>query len=789
MFKKSAAPAAAGGYTISKSLRFRSSASAYLNRTPASSSNQKTWTFSAWIKRGLLNTDTTILGTSDSGSYNNNVFTLRFLSGAGIRVIQIDNSGSQLIWFDTNAVYRDPSAWYHIVLAIDTTQATNTNGVKLYVNGVLQSGTFSAYTQNTNTSINSSSWSEYLGRYGSVSPTSYFDGYMAEINFVDGQQLTPTSFGSTNSTTGVWQPAAYTGSYGTNGFYLKFTDTSSTAALGTDYSGNSNTWTVNNFSLTAGATYDSMTDVPTLTSATTANYCVLNPLQTTQPVTISNANLTVSCGNGSAYGNIWGSMAIPSSGKYYFEVTPTSNAAQATFGLQSIPGSGTTRVEWYSGTVYYNGTSASAGTYTNNDVCALAIDVTGGFVYLYVNNVLQTTLTYNIAALTLFPYFGTGYSNTIVSYNVNFGQQGFKYTPPSGYVALNTYNLPTSTIVQGNQYMDATTYSGAGNTPTSITNQYGFKPDLVWTKARSTTYNNILYDSVRGTGTTKSLYSDDTAAEGAYSTYTNLSSFNSNGWTIGTTAGNNAMNASGQTFVGWQWQAGQGSSSSNTNGSITSTVSASTTAGFSIVTYTGTGSSPKTIGHGLGIAPSFIIIKDRSVSSQWIIQHASLGWTQGFFGFNTNAATSSTAYSNNTAPTSNVFTIDAYSNNSSENYVAYCWTPIAGFSAFGSYTGNGSTSGPFIYLGFQPKFILIKCSSAAGLDWAMFDSARSPYNSVNNMLFADTNQSEFSGSSYNINFLSNGFQIGSTSGQVNTNGNTYVYAAFAENPFKNSLAF
>ena len=283
---------ASTGYNLTRSLRTRASASAYLSRTPASATNRTTYTLSAWIKRGSLGVgDCALFGAQTDA--NNRLF-FRFEANDTLNLYF--NVAGTAYDSATSMVFRDPSAWYHIVIAIDTTQATATNRVKVYVNGTQQTlGTYSAPPQNTNTQWNNTV-AQYIGKKDTAS--NFFDGYMTEVYSIDGQALTPSSFGSTSATTGVWQPAAYTGSYGTNGFYLPFTDnsaltTSSNAGLGKDFSGNGNYWTTNNISITAGVTYDSMTDVPTLTSATAANFAVLNPLQNPNGtiVTYSGANL------------------------------------------------------------------------------------------------------------------------------------------------------------------------------------------------------------------------------------------------------------------------------------------------------------------------------------------------------------------------------------------------------------------------------------------------------------------------------------------------------------------
>ena len=349
--------------------------------------------------------------------------------------------------------------------------------------------------------------------------------------------------------------------------------------------------------------------------------------------------------------------------------------------------------------------------------------------------------------------------------------------------------MPTTyAIPNGRTVMDVSTWSGTGSYPATITNQYGFKPDLVWGKTRSTTYDHVVYDSVRGTGSTKSLATNITNAEGYNSAYTNISAFASNGFTVDTTSSTNILNNSGQTFVAWQWQAGQGTTSSNTAGSITSTVSVNQAAGFSIVKYTGTGANG-TVGHGLGVAPSFIVAKNTATSSNWNCYHASIGANYAIYLNLNSAAGASSAYWNNTPPTSSVFSLGntGETNASGNLIIAYCWAQVAGFSQFGTYTGNGSSDGPFIYTGFQPKFVMFKQTNSNEA-WYMYDTARSPYNNLTNILIASLSNSE-STNSYPLTVLSNGFKIPTSWGGVNTSGAPYIYMAFASNPFKYSNAF
>jgi len=797
---------------LNNSLRFRRSNNAYLSRTPTVAGNQKTWTYSAWVKRGLLGSIQDIWHANGPSTTENDYFafdsdTLQF---------RIKNSNVVVCELITTQVFRDPSAWYHIVAVWDSTQATAANRVKLYVNGnqITAFSTATYPSQNTETSSYNNTVLHTIGtQWYNSTLSNYLDGYMTDINFIDGQALEPYYFGN-NDANGVWKPIQYKGTYGTNGFYLTFGNTTSTTTLGYDSSPNGNNWTCNNISLTAGVTYDAMTDVPTNTSATVANYCTLNPLDKGTSGTLDRANLQWS--SGASWQSARGTMTIPS-GKFYFEgiiTSTTSGSIGVNFGLATAANplnvGGNSNTASYSvdatssSNVLTAGSQSGSGSvFTAGDVLQYAIDRDNNRAWFGRNNtwynstlaatgdpVAGTNATWSSLPADLFPFINT-YSQTV---NFNFGQRPFSYTPPTGYVALNTFNLPTPTILQGNKYMDATLWTGNGSLSRTITNAAGFKPDLIWNKDRTTAYSHRIVDSVRGVR--KELYSNTTEQElDQWSTYGSVNSFDSNGFTLttGGTAGNFISNLNGDAQVAWQWQAGQGSTSSNTSGSITSTVSVNTTAGFSIVTYTGNGSSPVTIGHGLGVAPKFIIIKDRSVVSSWVVQHTSLGWTQGFLGITTAAASTSTLFSNNTAPTSSVFTVGGYSNNNTENYVAYCWAEIAGYSKFGSYAGNSSTDGPFIYLGFRPKFVIFKDYSNAH-SWIMVDSSRNTYNVAGDYLRAESSAVE--NATYSVanntavDFLSNGFKLRNAavnSGENNGSSN-YLYMAWAENPFKNSNA-
>lgn len=448
------------GYNIARSLRLRSSASAYLTRTPASTTNRKTWVWSSWVKRGSLGVSRAIFGSNynDAGTQADGTTNLLFDSSDRLDfAISRDGVGvvGRLI---TTAVYRDPSAWYHIALLSDTTQSTSSLRLRLFVNG-LEVTSFSTATypsQNWDTEINKASRPFRMGAICSFNtPTgveSFFDGYLTEVNFIDGQALTPSSFGETDVLTGVWKPKKYAGTYGTNGFYLPFTDNASTTTLGYDFSGNSNNWTTNNISLTAGATYDSMVDVPTM-SALGSNYCVMNPISNGAG-TLSNGNLRLA-GTSSAVVRCNSTFGV-STGKWYFETTLTTAESNTTVGI----GQGTVTNQYpgqdsvsyaqnlEAATKNNNGSGTSYGTsLTSGDVFMCAFDLDNLKVFFGKNGtwfnssdpVAGTSPAYTIASGT-YGVVSRPYSTSAVA-DFNFGSRPFSYTPPTGFLALNTFNL------------------------------------------------------------------------------------------------------------------------------------------------------------------------------------------------------------------------------------------------------------------------------------------------------------------------------------------------------------
>ena len=798
-----AAEAAAAPVTgISRSLRFNSADSAYLSRTPGTAGNRKTWTWAGWVKNAF--TPSAYPRIFSAGSTTSNTIEIALMAsanGSELRVLGDTGSVRKLNWTTVNK-FRDPGAWFHLVVALDTTQATAANRLKVYVNGtqITTAGASSTLpSQNDEFEVNNNSI-HYIGRSGPY--TEYMNGLLADIHFIDGQALDPSSFGEFD-TNNVWQPIEYSGSYGTNGFRLPFSDNSGTSSttLGKDAAG-SNNWTPNNFSVAAGSGNDSLVDVPTASGTDTGaggevrgNYATLNPLIYGGSISApTNGNLDVS--SSTAYGTIYATIGV-NSGKWYWEFTNTStgsggscvgiSAAGAT--LSSDAGAYSKGYIYCSSALKANNNSYvsyGASWNTNGDIIGIAFDADNGTLTFYKNGSTQGQAYSGIASTSefYFPVFADSNGVNSGGGSFNFGQRPFAYTAPSGFKALCTTNLPTPTIEDGSTVMDVKLYTGNGGSQTI--SGYSFSPDLVWIKQWSGGTDHGLFDTVRGVYL--QLRSNTTAGD---NTVTNaLTSFTSDGYVLG---GDGPINANGLTYVNWAWDAGS-STVTNTQGSISSQVRANASAGFSIVTYTGDGSgtadtpSGDTVGHGLGVAPKLIIGKRRDAANGWPVYHGSLANTQ-LIELNSTGAASTSAMWGNSTPTSTTIALgnNPQINATGSTYVLYCFAPVAGYSSFGSYTGNGATGwpnadGPFVYLGFRPKFILWKCTSQVE-NWVIYDSLRETYNFVNDKLLPNSSAAESTNNNHEIDFLSNGFKVRNNTGEFNQNAGTYIYAAFAEHPF------
>lgn len=746
---------------IRNSLRFRSNVSAYLSKTLSTPTSQNVYTLSMWVKRGSLSSVQVLFGYGGTSGFY-------FLAGDTIGV------GTPAGSIASTAVFRDPTAHYHCVYVQNGTTAT------LYVNNVsVATGSI------TNTQFNTAA-AHQIGRYVA---SNYLDGYLSRVCFVDGTALTPSSFGYLNTEINEWvsksQSAckAVVDAGGTNSFMLDFNDGSSLAALGNDFSAKNNDWTCTNISITAGTTYDWMLDTPT------NNYATLNPLckQFLSSTTFYGALLEIQgvLGVSNAFAR---TTFGASSGKFYAEimldVVSSTQSAIGIVPLNDTAGAGglrsvATNVSYFAdGNKRVMGTNSAYGSsWVASNIIGIAVDADAESVEFFKNNVSQGVIT----STAFFAQGGflfalssddagspRGYFNT--------GQRPFTYTPPTGFKALCQANLPDPAILNPKKHFDVKLRTGTGAVA-SVTG-IPFAPEFIWIKGR-TAGNHTLYDVVRGVQ--KSVYTSLAVAEETATD--SLTAFTSDGYSMGAnTLGTYPhMNTSGQNYVNWLWKAG-GTGVTNTAGSITSTVSANTTAGFSIVTYTGTVTNPVTIGHGLNAVPKLIIVKPRNGAGSWPVYHSNLTSAIKALFLNTtdSQATDYPAVWNSTAPTSSVFTHGSYIANGT-TYVAYCFSEIAGYSKFGSYTGNGSADGPFVYCGFRPKYLMVKRSDSAS-SWMLVDAARDTYNMVTRGLYANTADAEGSGDDFD--FTANGFKLRDSGVGNNASGGTYIFVAFADVPAK-----
>ena len=870
-------------HEVERSLRFSYGDSANLTRTSSSAST--TFTYSAWIKRARI------------GEYQS-IFSM------GVQSFTFHGVYNTLILYDGSTlhqsarVFRDPSAWYHIVVQINSGVATS------YVNNVLvHNAVGSGFTLTTGTNET---------RVGSQVNTYYFNGYQAEINFVDGSVLAPSSFAETDAITGQWNPKKYVGSYGTNGFYLNFSDNSGTTAttLGKDSSGNGNNFTPNNFSVAAGAGNDSVEDTPT------NNFPTFNPIfKNSSGSYEGNASLTEGNLSHSSVGsetNAYATFALPSSGKYYWEVR-LSSINTASIGIIVYSGNANRSILFnHNGTIFQDNASSQTGlsSWSNGDIIGVAYDGDNQTLQFYRQGSSQGSAL-SITAFTE-SYFPISRINAYA--DINFGQRAFSYTPPTGFKTLCSANLPDPTIKLPNKHFGTLVYTGDGSASRTIsdTSSVNFTPSWVWAKNRSQNDWHILSDAVRGFDG-KTLYTNRNDAEydASGSGENGYISAAANGGFVATdsdgSVGGN-LNANSENYVAWNWNAsdtdgktytvtvvsdsgnkyrfdGYGTSavtldlaeggtyifdqsdssnaghplrfsttsngthgggseyttgvttsgtpgssgaytqivvaasaptlyyyctqhsgmggqantnstlgSSNFDGSRQSTVKVNATAGFSIVTSTSGGSSSGTydsFGHGLGVAPNVIIFKNRDQSDNWSVYNSNFSTAYSkILQFNTIAETTSSNHWGTANPTSTTFSVNQGSvfNGADQKLVAYCFSEVSSYSKFGKYTGNGSSNGTFVFTGFRPAFVMIKCVSATD-HWNISDAERGDFNEIDEALYANNAQAEgWNGSLDKIDYLSNGFKPRANNSQTNASGGTYIYLAFAEAPFRNARA-
>ena len=647
----------------------------------------------------------------------------------------------------------------------------------------------------------------------------FIDGYIDEfrVSNVGRYTATFTDFGQDGGT--ISSPTQFTADSNTK---LLIHSEDFNGGLGADSSGNKNDFAVTNLVAT-----DQMIDTPT------NNYCTLNPLSKVGATVYGEGNLY---GSGVDYEEVRGTFQIPNEGKWYWEFyqgMPSSGLGYYDYtiiGISDPTNTGSSYLAAGKGCLYYGNTGgiynpsplASYGAaFTLHDIIGMAVDMDSNQMTFYKNNSSQGTVTISetpadkwVPAMTnayqAGGVFNFGQDSSFAGNKTAQGNGGdgedFYYTPPTGYVALNTDNLSDPAIALPTDHFNSVLYTGA-TAPNNVTG-VGFSPDLFWNKSRTGTYQHMLYDTVRGV--TKYLVSNDIDAEAT--DVNSLTSFDSDGVTLGSSGSSNATSIP---YVGWNWKAGGAPTADNDNttgamdansvslnGSLQSAytpsgsptvypkrMSINTTAGFSIATFTGNQTSGATVGHGLSQAPEMVIVKGTTFADGWGVYHfPGMGNTHGILLNSDVAEIDSVSYWNDTTASASVFSLgdDTMINKTDQTMLAYCFHSIEGYSKVGKYTGNENADGTFIYTGFKPAFVLNKDTTGAN-SWQIVDNKRNAYNLADNRLVPNSTAA----ASTNVDcydFVSNGFKIRTADGNFNTNNNVYIYIAFAESPFKTSNA-
>ena len=812
----------AGPYQIERSLRFdRNGTPGLYSEGFGSDGNRRKWTLSLWLKPNMPITDganRSLFGYDNTG---NNREEIAFCSSNRISY-QLRISANHRYGCDSDAHMRDYTRWYHVVFQYDSDNSTANDRVRIHINGERQSVSF--YENDGagyNSYINSNGTGIYLGR---TANSNSFDGYLAEVNFIDGLNVDPLELGFFEFQTGIWMPKKYTGNYGNQGWYLNFSDNSGNSAttIGKDFSGNGHNWTPSNFSITANPSSNSAKfDTDSKLDTPTNNWATLNPIRRNEQNSSSTATR-----NGLLYAYIpndnQGSFPFTQplkSGKWYWEIQADGGNSTRYFGI--VPDYYTTDNTAYTkGVVGFtwgdsylvlntDGMSPTSnvtgnptentlyasgfGWNTSTDIANVALDMDTREVQFGKNGTYGPKIRLPADDCGYVGYVSNGTNGATNNWKLNFGasggtNQGFDYAPPTGFKPINSKNLLTAqatSVMQPKKHFESLIYAGNGATGRAITG-LEFKPDFIWVKNRSNAFSHALYDSVRGP--TKRLRADTTAVEGTDSD--GITSFDSNGWTM---SGNDAVNKNGNNFVAWCWKAG-GAAVANNDGTIATQVSVNKEAGFSIITYTGTGADGATIGHGLGRTPGFVMTKRRDNNAiNWVCKHScttKVAYLDLPDRFDDNGSGQGIITNLN----SSTYTVDRYNseyniggvNSNGDAFVSYCWAEIPGYSKIGRYRGkggsgtSGDSKGPFIYCGFEPAWVMIKDVDTSSRSWIIQDNKRDPSNPTGRWLFADGSNDGSHSDGRFIDLLSDGFKIRSARNETNQNDDNYMYLAFAE---------
>lgn len=727
--------AAGKSYAVDKSLRLRAANSAYLSHTPAVAGNRQIFSFACWLK-GAPGKWRTLYSANAAGT--SDYFALR---GSGsVDVVTFVGGDGTVCALESAGFFRDPSAWSHFLLTVDTTQAVAADRVKIYVDGVrIASFSSASYpAQNTAFGFNNAA-AQYIGKIANQSV--YCEGHLAAIHTISGAALTPGAFGRADPATGQFVPIRYTGVFGARDSFLDFADAASGTTLAQDRSGGGNHWTANGISVAAGAAFDQSSDTPT------NNHAIVFPIdgpQNNGARSFTDAGLKIvgiasAANQAVGFASLW---VTPDFGGFYFEAMP-QNLESSTSSYIGIAGP----VCFYAPNgQYWNGTSWSSygAAYSTGDVIGVAANMAAGELEFFKNGVGQgkkTGIAYSPSAV--FPYFSAHSSSAVPAWTLNFGQRPFVHTPPAGMKALNARNMTLPPIKRASDGMRVLLDTGA-NIKGACEAAYPGADFLALIKDRANANNWQAIDTVRGTSA--ALQTNTTAAETTYSA----------------PSGNS---------VGYVWKR-------------------DAAYGFDIVTYTGTGAA-RTVAHALGAVPHLIIVKPRggTIANGWRVYHRSLASAANYLQLNSTAAQDTYSDWNGTAPTATVFSVNGApaqtTNENGTGYVAYLWTEIPGFSRIGAYTGNGSSDGIFVWCGFKPRFVLIKSNTGA-TSWMIYDGARNRLNAADLRLAPNVTNAEASSGA--IDFLANGFKLRANDANTNGGATGYVFAAFAEAPFKYATA-
>ena len=806
---------ALGGAEIERSLRIftreAQTPDQVLTRTGFGNGDRQRGTISVWFKWardvGHAGAVFTTGYSGSGGSQSSMLMNLQDMtSDYGYWFGQNDNNGPT--WRVRSPFKMVDDQWYHFVIAINTTADTDSNRVKIYINGTQDTALASWYgwpSQNSYTRFLQDNF-RWGAQDGGGSPSNMTQFYTADLNVIDGTNYSASDFGYTDDQTGIWKPKELSGiNYGSKGFRLEFKDNSGTSAttLGKDTSGNGNNCTPSNFSVTADHTNDSMLDTPT------NNYCTMSQnYRYRSGITVRYGNLRC-IGSNSGESHVFGTLAV-NKGKWYYEVTKLTNTDTTKYGfvgtkflysknsgdigIQSGNAADGTGMYWDSRQYLY-GMSGSEytelGGYTTDDVLGVAFDVDKNTFYWakngtwlnsadpaagtggYVPNDINGT---HVAGDDYVPYFGGSNGG---EHAYNFGQQGFKYTPPAGFRAINSKNLASpepAGVIRPQRHFGILNWNG--NDGSQTIDGLEFTPDFVWIKARRSGEHHFLTDVVRGAG--KRLQTSSANPESDRSS--EVTSFVRGGITVSGT--HNEINGGGVNILAMCWKAG-GAAVSNNDGSVTSTISANQEAGFSIVQFESqTTNIDITVGHGLGKKPAFWMWKSIDNTIDWYNYHQSIGY-DGWI--NMSSASGSTT-GNDAAwkaePTSTVLTHGSGLMNQN-TIIMYVWAEIKGYSKFGVYQGNGnSTHGTYVECGFKPAFIIYKKTSGSDY-WEMQNNIIDTYNPVNESLFP--NRSDAQSTGRKVDFLANGFIHRNGNGNTNEDGHTYIFMAWAEHPGENQF--